>query len=112
MCHSLTTVSFELGSNLAQIEDYAFNDCRFLSCIEIPSSIEVWRIYLFLARVHHDSNLNDIQESNFLANLWFLGVCAIVLVSDILVGPAGSGTFPGVQMLPSLFRPDYPAMSF
>jgi hypothetical protein len=40
MCHSLTTVSFELGSNLAQIEDYAFNDCRFLSCVEIPSQVD------------------------------------------------------------------------
>jgi hypothetical protein len=69
-------------------------------------------MYILIPRVHNDGNLNDIQESNSLANLWFTGVCIIVLIRDILLRPVGRGTFPGVQMLRSLFRPDSQTMWF
>jgi hypothetical protein len=69
---ALSIVSFEFGSKLSRIEEYAFQRCGSLACVSLPSSVTVLESKCFLACtlltnvfLDRNSSLREIRESAF-----------------------------------------------
>jgi hypothetical protein len=103
-CQSLSTVTFESGSNLSSIEDFAFNCCSSLSSICIPSSVETLGGYCFsgcqsLSTVTFDSGskLSCIEDFAFHCCSSLSSICIPSSVENL-----GSYCFSGCQSLSSV----------
>lgn len=71
-CGHLTNITFENGSLLETIENYAFSDCVMLSAITIPDTVQKLGNYVFRnctnlgeVNISQDSQLADIGNNAF-----------------------------------------------